>query len=82
MVSFAKAVALILLLLITLWYGRINIHYETCVFLFIYQLVEAFEVMILSILSAALKCDWNLDDFQMASITTVSMLQCVKYILG
>ena len=36
------------------------------------QLVEAFEVMILSVLSAALKCDWDLDEVQMATITTVT----------
>ena len=36
------------------------------------QLVEAFEMMILSVLSAALKCDWDLDEVQMATITTVT----------
>ena len=42
--------------------------------LFAVQLVEAFEVMILAVLSAALKCDWNLDEVQMATITTVAAL--------
>ena len=30
--------------------------------------------MILAVLSAALKCDWNLDEVQMATITTVATL--------
>ena len=38
------------------------------------QLVEALEVMILSILSAALKCEWNLSSVQEAAITTVTIL--------
>ena len=38
------------------------------------QLVEALEVMILSILSAALKCEWNLSSVQEATITTVTIL--------
>ena len=42
--------------------------------LFTLQLVEAFEVMILAVLSAALKCDWGLDEIQMATITTVAAL--------
>ena len=46
-----------------------------CLFiLFAVQLVEAFEVMILAVLSAALKCDWGLDEVQMATITTVATL--------
>jgi len=36
-------------------------------------MVEAFEVMILSILSGALKCQWHLSYAQEASITTVSV---------
>ena len=34
-------------------------------------MVEALEVMILSILSAAVKCDWNLSSVEEATITTV-----------
>lgn len=37
-------------------------------------LVEAFEVMILSILSTVLKCEWNLSYFQEATITMVVFL--------
>jgi len=36
-----------------------------------FQVVEAFEVMILSILSATLKCEWNLSYTEEALITTV-----------
>ncbi|XP_065892907.1 synaptic vesicle 2-related protein-like isoform X2 [Dysidea avara] len=36
--------------------------------------VEAFEVMILSILSAAVKCDWDLSSVEEATITTVVFL--------
>ena len=35
-------------------------------------MVEAFEVMILAILSSAVKCEWNLEDFEEAMITMVS----------
>ena len=35
------------------------------------QLVEALEVMILSILSAAVKCEWDLSSVQEDTLTTV-----------
>jgi len=34
--------------------------------------VEAFEVMILAILSSAVKCEWDLEDFEEAMITMVT----------
>ena len=45
------------------------------------QLVEAFEVMILAILSATLKCKWNLNSVQEASITmvTTTMIMLFNY---
>jgi len=36
------------------------------------QVVEAFEMMIVTILSAAVKCQWDLRPYQEALITTVS----------
>ena len=36
------------------------------------QVVEAFEVMLLSILSSAVKCEWDLEDFEEALITMVT----------
>ena len=35
------------------------------------QTVEAFEVMLLAILSAVLKCEWGLSTYQEAAITSV-----------
>ena len=38
-----------------------------------YQIVEAFEMMIVTILSAAVKCQWDLKPYQEAMITTVTL---------
>ena len=38
---------------------------------FLVQTVEAFEVMLLAILSAVLKCEWGLSSYQEAAITSV-----------
>ena len=43
------------------------------------QLVEALEVMILAILSAALKCEWDLSSVEEATITMVTT--CVNHIM-
>ena len=40
------------------------------------QVVEACEVMILAILSSAVKCEWDLEDFEEAMITMVTV-QCI-----
>ena len=37
------------------------------------QIVEAFEMMIVTILSAAVKCQWDLKPYQEAMITTVTL---------
>ena len=43
-------------------------------------MVEAFEVMILAILSVAVKCEWNLSYAEEATISTVSGVRsCVQY---
>ena len=36
------------------------------------QVVEALEIMVLAILSAAVKCEWDLSSVQEAAITTVA----------
>ena len=36
------------------------------------QVVEALEIMVLAILSAAVKCEWDLSSVQEAAITTVT----------
>ena len=46
-----------------MWLLILNDHYL--------KVVEPFEVMILAILSAALKCQWKLDYGEEATITTV-----------
>ena len=46
-----------------MWLMILNDHYL--------KVVEPFEVMILAILSAALKCQWKLDYGEEATITTV-----------
>ena len=43
------------------------------------QLVEALEVMILAILSAALKCEWDLSSVEEATITMVTT--CINQII-
>ena len=35
------------------------------------QAVEAFEIMLLAILSTALKCEWGLSSYQEAALTSV-----------
>jgi len=37
-------------------------------------MADSMEMMILSILSPALHCDWKIDEYQQAFLTTVSFL--------
>ena len=39
-------------------------------------MADAMEMMILSILSPALHCDWQIDSWKQALITTVTILKC------
>ena len=39
-------------------------------------MADAMEMMILSILSPALHCDWQIDSWKQALITTVTILEC------
>lgn len=42
------------------------------------QTVEAFEILILSVLSASLKCEWGLSSVEEASLTSVSGTHCTR----
>ena len=53
--------------------GILYYHYKISICL-TPQLVEAFEVMILAILSDAVTCEWDLSSVQEASITTVMIM--------
>ena len=58
----------------TIWVNATKYHCYWITMYLILQLTEAFEVMILAILSAALTCEWNLSSVQEASITTVTIM--------
>ena len=47
--------------------------YGGCSCVLHFQVVEACEVMILAILSSAVKCEWDLEDFEEAMITMVTV---------
>ena len=40
-------------------------------------MVEAFEILLLTMLSAVLKCEWGLTEVEEATLTSVSVQECV-----
>ena len=57
------------------------IRSDTVLFFLVYlQMADAMEMMILSILSPALHCDWQIASWKQALITTVKLL-CIVLVL-